>query len=327
MKSISITKSIFILFLFIAIGCTGNQKKSQESNLVNETSTETANAQYVGEYSFENEEESGNVSISLKEGNILSFNLYIDYRGNSGEISGEVEIVDGKGVFTTDEYGDCILNFVFTDNSVHISHEEGGYECGFGMNVAANNTFFKESKDASLLTTEVMDRYLITKKSVGEFKFGQEINLPYQSDVCTIEREVVNGWVEGEEYVSVEYHVFENGEEVMTLLALHDDPSSNTIYEARILSEDYKTKEGIGVNSTIEDYMKCYPDYRIWWAYMSNEYIIDSETAGSNVEFVLDPEGLISTPEIDPNGITLLKYSDFKKNTKIRDIFVSSYFD
>ena len=323
MKSISITKSIFILFLFIAIGCNSNQPKSQESNLENETSTESTSAQYVGEYSFQDDVESGNVSISLKEGNILSFDLYISYKGNSGVISGEVEIVDGKGVFTTDEYGDCILNFVFTDNSVHISHGEGGYDCGFGMNVTVNNTFIKKSEDTSSLTTSVMDKYLITQNSVGEFKMGQEINLPYQSDIYTIEREARKQHVDGSITVDVvEYHVFENGKEVLTIHPGYDSQGrfTNKINKFIILSEKFKTKEGIGVNSKIEDFAKLFPDYTIMREFSGYAYFMQSDETGGNMTFYIDVEDfLYNKTNSDETPLTI---SDFKKGTRIYEIYM-----
>ena len=344
MQSISITRSLILFVLLVTIGCNSNQKKSQGNKSENETVVEnkavastvenkadteapkvSPNAGYAGEYTYSSEEEEtfGNVSVRHKKDNIISFELFIEMGGNSGEISGEVEIINGKGIFKSTADGDCILEFVFTNNSVKISHGEGGYGCGFGMNVAVNNTFIKKSEDTSSLTTPVMDKYLITGTSVGEFKIGQEMKLPYKSEIYKIERELRNGVVEGEDYVSVEYHVFEKGKEVMTLFAAHDDPSSNTIYEARILSEDYKTKEGISANSTIEDFMKCYPDYQIYWAYVGNgDYVMYSETIGQNISFILDSEDFISEPKINPDGMTTVKYSDFKKNTKIRYIYI-----
>jgi len=152
MKSISITTSFFILFLFITIGSKGNQKNSQEETQKQQIDLSSEdNGKYAGEYIFNSEKEEtfGKVSIHSKTGNTISFELYIEMRGNSGEISGEVEIVNGKGVFKSTDDGDCILEFAFTDNSVKISHGEGGYDCGFGMNVYVNHTFIKKSAGIS----------------------------------------------------------------------------------------------------------------------------------------------------------------------------------
>ena len=121
-----------------------------------------SSTQYVGEYSIpaKEGENYGTISIHTQEGNIISFDLSIGMGTppyNMGELSGKVEIVDGKGVFKNDEYGDCILDFVFTDNSVRISHQEGGYGCGFGMNVYVNGTFVKKPADKFLETGLSLD--------------------------------------------------------------------------------------------------------------------------------------------------------------------------
>ena len=68
---------------------------------------------------------------------------------NTGELSGALEIANDKGVFKSSEFGDCILEFVFADNSVKISQQEGGYECSFGNGVYVNNTFVSKQDEVS----------------------------------------------------------------------------------------------------------------------------------------------------------------------------------
>ena len=523
MKSIIITKSVLLLILFCATGSAGKNMPTSipEKSLEAEAVAEPANARYIGEYTFNNEEEEsyGTVIIYAHEGNTVSFDLNIGMGApsyNSGEISGEMEITDGKGVFRTDEYGECILEFVFADNLVNISHGEGGSQCGFGHNVYVNNTFVKKQSDESsgkiskdmlweiflkipaenmpeflfqtiqerrqarlhmlfqeeyglsdnrirydetnhdgirmfvgmacyptdddnkimtlfyygggidtyvtlsnqtyeydvttgilkpierpideftedefldesiltakqlsvmkkLFSEEILfnylriDRYgfsvyfaafdafddnwdeygdyistihvrrnwdgkrfvkpeiispayLISERSVGEFMMGQEINLPYPSDTYTVERERREGIVDGEVYEIVEYHVFEDGKEVLRFQPDYDESIndfSNKINEIFIYSEKYKTKEGIGINSTIEDFMKCYQNYRIRWAYMSDVYVLESDDVGRNLQFFLDSSDFISEPDFDNSP----KPSDFKENTKIIEIYIDN---
>ncbi|GHV38678.1 hypothetical protein FACS1894179_02450 [Bacteroidia bacterium] len=65
----------------------------------------------------------------------------------------------------------------------------------------------------------------------------------------------------------------------------------NKIY---IASEKFKTVEGIGINSTIEDFAEKYPDYSIYWSYIDDISLLQ-------------------------DGVEL-KLSDFKKETKITAI-------
>ena len=159
----------FLLFLlFVATGCNFNQGKNQGAQ-TDAFAGGHANAQYVGEYNFgldENGEEGpfGSVYFYLSADDSLSFDLSIGMGApsyNSGIISGEVKIVNGKGLFTNEEYGSCILEFVFAKGTVHISQKEGGYECGFGHNVFVNNAFNRKVLEPSpysenVITPEVL---------------------------------------------------------------------------------------------------------------------------------------------------------------------------
>ena len=91
--------------------------------------------------------------------------------------------------------------------------------------------------------------------------------------------------------------------------------------EIIIVSEKYKTKDRIGINSTIEEFIKKYPKYRLWYTYVSDTYILESEDIGGNIQFLLDAADCVITPNAD-SDITILKLSDFKKNTRIKRIRV-----
>ena len=171
--------------------------------------------------------------------------------------------------------------------------------------------------------TGISPDYLISDKSVGEFKIGQQITLPYSSDIYRIEKGIRKKRIEGENVEIVEYRVFENGEKVLIIepsFDLEADKYTDKIDEIRVISEKYKTKEGIGINSTINDFIKNYLQYKLWWAYIRDIYVIDSENMG-NIQFLLDANDYIPEPKI-VSEITFLKHADFKKNSKIKQIRV-----
>jgi len=541
MKLINITKSVLLLILFIAVGCTGNQKKSQASNSENETNAEFPNAQYAGEYEFlisKPGDPFGIVYIYCQEGDTISFYLNVCMGAptyNTGELSGALEIADDKGVFKSSEFGDCILEFVFADNSVKISQQEGGYECGFGKGVSVNNTFvrkrdeissfpagkiseemlweifmkipeddipeywpwpiktdrqrrltkinkhlkiqhekydnhlrydetnrdgvrnfmglsgyptddekkiivlfyigggvdifstpFKQTYEYDIATGELnaiecpidpytedeffdesfltskhlqqlrasfsspnkdeyinyvgIDRdgfnvyfatydafddwdeyvehadvvrtfydydndcvrrewngkrfvkterktpdFLIIDKSAGRFKIGEQISNPYQSDDNVdykMERTERTETREGTEEKIIEYAFSRYSDTMLIIKPMYDyttDAYTDKTGEIIILSEKYKTKDMIGINSTIDDFIKIYPDYRLWWTYVSDMYVLESETAGENIQFLLDADDCIITPNTD-SDITILSRDDFKKDTQIKKI-------
>ena len=539
-KPIRIIKSLFLLLLFVSIGCNSNRRNNQGSDMLLEDDSEMEfpNAKYAGNYLFDSGENGtyGRLSIYCKMDLDVSFDLLIGTGApsyNSGSISGEMEIVNGKGVFKSSEYSNCILEFVFTDDMVSVIHGEGGNECGFDDNLYVNNTFLREpveisppqegkipddtlwdifmkipkdsvpdhwdfrtkpqrqlakinqefkiqygnsynhlayngfvgegfdvfmgiagyltenekkiialfyygggvgmtatdSKqtyeydiasgelktiecpidpftedeffDESILTSDqleelrtsfsspfgdnlinysIMDRdgfnvffeaadsfeewddyekyddvirefyernlvrrewngkrfvkgekylpdFLIKGKSVGRFKIDGQIVNPYLPDIYEeykFERTERTEMREGTEEKIIEYAFSKDDDTRLVIKPSYDDESdtyTDKTGEIIILSEKHKTKDLIGINSTIEDFIKKYPNYRIWWTYVSNMCVLESETVGNNIQFLLDAEDCIIEPETDFE-MTLLDITDFKKDSRIKKIRV-----
>ena len=169
--------------------------------------------------------------------------------------------------------------------------------------------------------------HLIIDESVGRFKIGEQIENPYLTDKYDrykFEQTERTEMREGTEEKIIEY-AFSLYDHTRLIIKPSYDYESNTYTdktgEIIILDDDYKTKDFIGINSTIEDFIKKYPDYRLWWTYVSDMYVLDSKTLGENIQFLLDAEDCIIKPETDSDR-TLLKLSDFKKNSKIKKIRV-----
>ena len=535
---------IFLLALFIVTGC--NSKNNQSGKTENETTVESktlaANETndelltadlYAGRYTFTTNEEEGPVGCVIiyhETGNTISFDLNINMGApsfNSGELSGEVEIVNGKGLFRNSDFGDCILDFSFADNSVSISPQEGGNNCGFGHNVVVNNTFIREPVDESVKTNEnllwkiflkvpadsmpdymfttvqqrrqaridnqfhvnryedaenmlsydetdengvryfvrlafyptddgkklivlfhygggvdifstnsdqtyeydittsdlkVIERpidpytaeeffyehiytpkqlktvreafyekkplnyidinssgysmyfaahdafehwdeyeeysdmmsefyekrdnfvrrdwngkrfvkaenfppdYLIDGHSVGRYKIGQQIAYQYTSDddyrkMVRSERTEIR---EGTAEKIIEYAIIEFRDTMLILKPSYDyekEAYTDKIGEIIVISEKYKTKNKIGVNSEIDDFIAAYPNNKFWWTYVSDKYVLESEDIGDNIQFLLDADDCTITPNTN-SDMTLLKRADFKKDSQIKKIRV-----
>jgi hypothetical protein len=85
------------------------------------------------------------------------------------------------------------------------------------------------------------------------------------------------------------------------------------------VTETYRTDKGIGVNSTIEEFVDNYPDFRI--LYVQEKHLFIIETFQSSLKFVLsenDFTGKLNRSE----AINVLNKSDFKKGTKITKIWI-----
>ncbi len=93
---------------------------------------------------------------------------------------------------------------------------------------------------------------------------------------------------------------------------------NSTISEIQIVSPKYKTDKGIGIGSTVSDFMVAYPLARVWYTYVSNMYVI--ETDDVKVQFVLSESDFTGVkPEIT-SEISTLQVSDFKPDAKIQYI-------
>ena len=543
MKSFRATNYFLLLALFVVAGCNGNSSQGGKTDdkttvendvfVTNESVSEQITTdRYSGKYSFDTDKEEGPVGCVIiyhKADNTISFDLNINMGApsfNSGELSGEVEIVNGKGLFRNSDYGDCILDFSFADNSVSISHQEGGYNCGFGHNVIVNNTFVMESVDESVKITEnllwkiflkvpadsmpdymfttVQQRrqaridnqfhvnryeeaenmlsydetdengvrhflrlafyptddgkklivlfhygggvdifstgadqtyeydkstgdlkaierpidpytteeffyeqihtpeqlkivreafhekkplnyifinstgysmyfaaheafehwddyeeysdkmfifyenhhnnvrrnwngkrfvkaenyppdYLIDGNSAGRFKVGGLIAIPYPPDEkFKLERSERIEMREGTSEKIIEYSFIEYRDTLLIIKPAYDNETDNytdKIGEIIVISEKYKTKDQIGVNSEIDDFIAVYPKNRFWWTYVSDKYVLESENIGDNIQFLLDADDCTITPNTN-SDMTFLKRADFKKDSRIKKIRV-----
>jgi hypothetical protein len=156
--------------------------------------------------------------------------------------------------------------------------------------------------------------YLLTEKAIGNFKIDSPIPFPTTSDDYTINKKIEKRMVEGEVEENPVYIVLKNNEELMRLTPSYFKENTPYIGEMLVVSSLIKTDKAIGVGSTIEEFIKQYPKYKIWYTYISGMYVI--ETKDIKAQFLLNEDDLAG--EITDSGeITILKKSDFKKGAKI----------
>ena len=168
--------------------------------------------------------------------------------------------------------------------------------------------------------------YLIEGKSVGRFKIGELIAFPYpqDEDVYSFERSERTEMREGTEEKIIEYTFVQYNDTMLIIKPLCDnetDSYTDKIGEITVLSEKYKTKDKIGVNAGIDDFIAIYPKHSFWWTYVSDKYVLESEHVNGNVQFVLDANDCIITPKTD-SDMTILKRNDFTKDAQIKKIRV-----
>jgi len=116
------------------------------------------------------------------------------------------------------------------------------------------------------------------------------------------------------------YVVSEKGVDQLNILPEYNYETGNyteNIGEIVVLSDKFRTIENIGVNSTIEEFQKAYPNFKLWYTYVSGMYVM--ETNQLEAQFILNTDDFIGKLNIQGDKTTLKK-SDFKTNSKVLKI-------
>lgn len=158
----------------------------------------------------------------------------------------------------------------------------------------------------------------ISNDQVGIFK----INVPSPNqDILSRNGYSVNETTASSEgYPYILYIVSKDGKPVLTF----DLSATDTISDIRVKSSEFRTSENIAVGSTLSDFIKAYPNYRLWYTAEEGEkFILNTTKDAATPQFFLDRSDLVN-----PKGVfykTGIKASDFKADAKINDIRVFYY--
>lgn len=180
-----------------------------------------------------------------------------------------------------------------------------------------NPTITKENKTGKKEKTSPL-----SEGKVGNFSIGQKI--PGATMRYSMETKTETRAAEGGPVTETYYILYADGKKHLILKPKYDN--EDAIGEILVFDKEYQTTEGIGVGSTIEEFMKTYPGYKIWYTYVSDRYIIQNLPAGqagskSSVQFILDEKGFTGKKQVK-SEVTPLEASDFKENTLIEKIRV-----
>jgi len=116
----------------------------------NHIKSNSKTTKYAGIYSFGDNIEKGPVgSVTVFPESDTSILFYVDIcKGapsyNLGQRYGRLKIENGKGIYYFKEDGDkkgCKWNVAISDNILTIKTLDDCYECGFGANVIADNSY------------------------------------------------------------------------------------------------------------------------------------------------------------------------------------------
>jgi len=166
-------------------------------------------------------------------------------------------------------------------------------------------------------------KYMIEPKRAGVFEIGKAVLPKTDGDTYTLRKETQTEEGEGE-VIEIPIAIVADGGE--DLLELHYTMDMNTgefsemIGEIVVLSDKVKTKDGLGVGATITDVANALDDYRVWYTYVSDMYIIESKSKFPQVQFLLDASGYTKGTPNATSDMTELDMADFNPDTKVVSI-------
>ena len=103
---------------------------------------------------------------------------------------------------------------------------------------------------------------------------------------------------------------------------VHSEVAKERLYDIRskvILSSSFKTKEGVSVGMTIEDFIKIHENYSIRYSWISHLYYIKDGNK-NGVHYVLSPEDLLKETPLPEGEEVDLDSSYFSPTSEIKEI-------
>ncbi|WP_421805532.1 hypothetical protein [Flagellimonas sp.] len=186
--------------------------------------------------------------------------------------------------------------------------------CLLALYTSAQAQYFQDLQDPQ-------DYYLISDGEVGIFQIGQ--NIPFEKAKkfnFDIRKEIQTEYFdEGSEDITI-YIVSKNKKDLLKITSEFDYSSrsyTTRISAIEVLSKEFRTQENIGLGTTIETFIKAYPDSQIWYSYMNDSYFLETN---DKIEFHVKPEAY-QPGEVDfISDLTKLNISDFNLQSTIESI-------
>ncbi len=177
----------------------------------------------------------------------------------------------------------------------------------------------KENNNEPQESQNVISLGHITSNQVGPFQIGELV--PDQNLLLQAKYSIKETTVFPEGMPQKQLIVSREGKNILTLGMPLDQ---NNIRDIIVTSPEFKTQEGIGIDSTVSDFIKAYPNYKFWYSQEEGEhFVLNTSDIAATPQFILDRSGLVNPDEnFDLPIQRQVKISDFKTNAKIVSVRV-----
>lgn len=197
------------------------------------------------------------------------------------------------------------------------------FSCGPAADESPEESNELENAELEILEEpQVINSIVISSKNVGLFTIGSEVpTLPSELKIRQyVEQEESEGELGDELTHNV---IFNQLEDLLELVMDHqmdgEHHEDKNIQEMFVLSNYYETAKGISVGSTITEFQEAYPDANIWYTYIEERYVMETDEL-KDVQFFLDGADCTISPKgsSDQEVIDIMSFNGGGKIQKIR---------
>ncbi len=172
-------------------------------------------------------------------------------------------------------------------------------------------------------TASVSSDYLITTTGAGFVVVGDSVMTKIPDNI-SYELKTITRSEEGYEIEVNTLTLKDITGEIMQVDLTDDE----RVQEIMVLSSKASTEKGMGPGSKITDFIKAYPDYKIWYTYVAGWIILESPSLKC-VQFLLDENDYIGDAKKIKQPVSdmvTLKATDFKTDAIITKVRIFNYY-
>ncbi len=181
------------------------------------------------------------------------------------------------------------------------------FQCNNNNSIKQNDENQEDSLQLEIIKTS---KYLLSPTGAGLFSINKQLpdlkEFKYKmQDTTIMEEGIKNPYKFCNVYVSD------------TLLMVIDLSPANIINEISVVSPLFKTENNLGVDSQLEQLIKTYKEYEIFYSYISENFVLYNK-ANLNFQFIIDPKAYIADrKKLTNSDMVFLKADEFKNDAKI----------
>jgi len=138
---------------------------------------------------------------------------------------------------------------------------------------------------------------------------------PDLDDNFKVDFRVESRMEEGETYDVPKAFIFQN-KELLVECEMDQQGDTAEISGLKIHSNRFKTEEGIGVGSTMEEFMSTYPEFRLWYTYVGDFITFDTPEY-SSIQFHINRADYLPEEILFDTDMEILDPKDFKEDAEI----------